>query len=375
MREITLKQPPFKIVLFLLSVQLLVFYGHWLLYATIIFTFMPGPEAVVWLRAILFGLSFYFVIMQILNQWNSRVLDILYTISAVWIGTIQLLFMACAVFWILAEVIVPFGVLPPWTALGTTIFTLTLLISAYGVVRSFRPRYKRYYVNIPNLPPEWRGRKAVMVSDVHLGNVRGNGSIRKMVRMVNAEKPDIVFIPGDLFDGSPVKYEWMVAPLSGIVAPHGAYFIEGNHEEFRDPAPYLAAIRAAGVKILDKEMVVIDGMQILGIPYRDSNEPEEVRDSLAAIPFDAAKPSILLKHAPSSPRAAAVAGISLMLCGHTHNGQVWPYNLLVRRLFGQAGYGYSQTNNMQIITTSGYGTWGPPQRLGTKAEVVVIKFS
>lgn len=193
--------------------------------------------------------------------------------------------------------------------------------------------------------------------------------------MINAENPDVVFIPGDLFDGPPSDYEWMAAPLADIKARHGAYFTEGNHEEFLDPAPYLAAVRAAGVKILKNEMEMLDGMQIIGVPYDGSNEPEEVRESLARVPFDPEKPSILLKHAPSSPRAAALAGISLMLSGHTHNGQMWPYRFFVRRLFGRAGYGHSQVNNMHVITTSGYGTWGPPQRLGTRAEVVVIKFS
>jgi predicted MPP superfamily phosphohydrolase len=285
------------------------------------------------------------------------------------------LVMACIFFWMIAAALVPFGFIPPFDEIGSVLFVLALILSAYSAIRSFRPRYTRYYVNIPNLPAEWRGRKAVFFSDVHLGNIRGVKSARKAVEMTNAENPDIVFIPGDLFDGPPADYAALVAPLADLKAPHGVYFTEGNHEEFRDPAPYLEAIRGAGVKILNKEMVVIDGMQILGLAYDDSNEPEEVRASLAAIPFDPEKPSILLKHAPSVVQAVAVAGVSLMLSGHTHNAQMWPYKFFVRRLFGKASYGHSKMGNLQTITSSGFGTWGPPQRFGTKAEVVVIKFS
>lgn len=371
-----MRHPPLQIALYLSGIQIVVFSAHWILYQTLVFTFLPGPQAAHRLWLALFILSLAFLVTQLsVNKWNFRVLDILYTGSAIWIGTMQFLMMACIVFWLAAEVIVPLGVLPPWQVLGATLFTLAVLLSAYSVSKSFRPQYVRYRVAIPNLPAEWRGRKAVLVSDMHIGNIRGNGTTKKIARMINAEKPDIVFMPGDFFDGPPADYAWMAAPLADIQAPHGVYFTEGNHEEFGDPAPFLEAIRATGVKVLNGEMAVIDGMQILGVPYAGSNEPEEVRDSLAAIPFDPAKPSILLKHAPSSPRAAAAAGISLMLCGHTHNAQMWPYNFFIRQLFGKAGYGYSQSHNMQLITTSGYGTWGPPQRFGTKAEVVVIKFS
>lgn len=376
MREMTLKQPLFTIVLFLAGIQAVVFYAHWILYETLKFAFMPGPRATFALEMVLLCLSLLFLILQILvNKFQARILNGPYAVMATWLGTMHFLVMACIVFWMIAAMAIPFGGMPPFDGIGSTLFAIAILLSAYSVIRSFRPHYTRYYVNIPNLPAEWRGRKAVFFSDVHLGNIRGEKSARKAADMVNAEKPDIVFIPGDLFDGPPSDYSKLVAPLADIKAPLGVYFTEGNHEEFQDPAPYLEAIRGAGIKVLNKEMVVIDGLQILGVPYDNSNEPEEVRDSLASIPFNPEKPSILLKHAPSAARAAAVAGVSLMLSGHTHNAQMWPYRFFVRRLFGKASYGYSQINNLQTITTSGFGTWGPPQRFFTRAEVVVIKFS
>jgi hypothetical protein len=376
MREMTLKQPLYKIALFLMGIQVVVFYAHWIVYETLAFAFMPRPKAMFILQVVLFVLSLLFLILQVLiNKFKARFLNLPYTIMAMWLGTMHFLFMACIVFWIIAAAMIPFGGMPPFDEIGSILFVIALILSVYGAIRSFRPHYTRYYVNIPNLPAEWRGRKAVFFSDMHLGNIRGAKSARKAVDMTNAENPDIVFIPGDLFDGPPADYASLIAPLADLKAPHGVYFTEGNHEEFRDPTPYLEVIRGVGIKVLNKEMVVIDGMQILGVPYDDSNEPEEVRDSLAAIPFNPKKPSILLKHAPSSVRAVAVAGVSLMLSGHTHNAQVWPYKFFVRRLFGKASYGHSEMNNMQTITTSGFGTWGPPQRFGTKAEVVVIKFS
>jgi predicted MPP superfamily phosphohydrolase len=314
------------------------------------------------------------VFQVLVNRWRSKALSVSYTASAIWLGTLHILLLACGIFWIIAAIIFPTGRMLPWGMLGMALFAAAILVSAYAVYNSFHTRMTRYDIRLPNLPPAWRGRRAILVADTHLGNVRGAGSTRKLVRLVNQEKPDIVFIPGDFFDGPLADYAALAAPLADIKAPFGTYFTEGNHEEFKDPEPYLAALRAAGVKILNNETIEIDGLQILGVPNNPSYKSKDLRAILEKMTFDAARPTILMKHAPTARRVAAEAGISLMLSGHTHKGQMWPFNFFARRVFGKAAYGHSEKGGMQIITTSGFGTWGPPHRLGTKAEIVVITF-
>jgi hypothetical protein len=136
------------------------------------------------------------------------------------------------------------------------------------------------------------------VSDTHLGQVRNDGFSRKIAAMVQNLHPDIVFIGGDLYDGQAVNLDKGVEPFSKISVPYGIYFITGNHEEFYDNSPYLQAVRRAGIRVLYNEKIDLDGLQILGVDYRDSKREEDFRTILQKIGIDRHKPSILLKHAP-----------------------------------------------------------------------------
>jgi uncharacterized protein len=176
-----------------------------------------------------------------------------------------------------------------------------------------------------------------------------------------------------LYDGSAIDADRAAQPLSKLTAPGGVYFVAGNHEQFGDDSKYLRAISAAGVRVLSNEKVEVEGLQIIGVPYRNA-AGGQFASVLRHINIDRDRASILLVHAPDHPEIAEAAGVSLQLSGHTHLGQFIPWSWMARRMYRQFVYGLSRIGNMQIFTSSGAGTWGPPLRLGSNPEIVMLKF-
>ena len=195
-----------------------------------------------------------------------------------------------------------------------------------------------------------------------------------MVAKILKEAPDAIFIAGDLYDGTAIDAHHAAEPLSDLKAPHGVYFVAGNHEQFGDDSRYLRAIEAAGVRVLSNEKVEVDGMQIIGVPYRNATRDAHLTSALKGVGLDRDRASILLVHAPDHPEAAEAAGVSLQLSGHTHLGQFIPWSWMARRIYRQFVYGLSRIGKMQVFTSSGAGTWGPPLRLGSNPEIVVLQF-
>jgi hypothetical protein len=213
-----------------------------------------------------------------------------------------------------------------------------------------------------------------LISDVHLGHVRNGSFLKRMVAKIVKETPDLIFIAGDLFDGTAIDATRATEPLKGLTAPHGVYFVAGNHEQFGDDTQFLRAIAATGVRVLSNEKVDAEGLQIIGVPYRNATQDGHLASVLDRIGVDRERASILLTHAPDRPEIAEAAGVSLQLSGHTHVGQFVPWSWIAKRVYRQFVYGLSRIGKMQIFTSSGAGTWGPPLRLGSKPEIVVLEF-
>jgi hypothetical protein len=177
-----------------------------------------------------------------------------------------------------------------------------------------------------------------------------------------------------LYDGTAIDAARAAEPLSKLSAPHGVYFVAGNHEQFRDDNEYLNAVASAGVRVLHNEKVDVDGLQIAGVAYNKASQPKVLASALDALDLDRDRASILLVHAPDHPEVAEAAGIGLQLSGHTHLGQFVPWSWIARRIYRQFVYGLSRIGKMQVFTSSGAGTWGPPLRLGSNPEIVVLQF-
>jgi predicted MPP superfamily phosphohydrolase len=253
-------------------------------------------------------------------------------------------------------------------------FTLAFLTGIYGLLNARWVRIRRVTVQLPNLPAAWRGRTALLLSDLHLGNINGPGFCRRMAALAARLQPEIIFLPGDLFDGVHADPDRLIAPLKTLSPPLGIYFTAGNHEEYGGEANFIHALTQAGIRVLENEKIIVDGLQILGIPYADSHYPIQLRATLEALRPDPAQPSILLNHAPHRLPIVEQAGISLQLSGHTHGGQLIPFTWFTRHAFGKFTYGLHSFGSLQVYTSSGAGTWGPPMRVGTHPEIVLIQF-
>ncbi len=357
-------------------IQAFLFLVHIAIYAT--WTFFWGPRDAssdVTLRIALAILSVSFVAASLLaHQYFNPLVRAAYTLASVWLGLVNFFFLAACVSWIAYGVPLLFGVHVEKRAIAAVCFGLGLLAGICAIVNAAWTRIVRVTVRLPNLPEAWRGRTAAVVSDLHLGHVRNTGFLRRIVRKLSQLHPDVLFIPGDLFDGTTTDLERLVKPWAEFSAPQGAFFITGNHEEFFSPSKYLDAVRESGIRVLENEKIILDGLQIVGVHYRDSANEERFRAILRQAALDRNAASILLVHNPNRLPLAAEAGISLQLSGHTHLGQFFPFTKIVSRIYGKYAYGLNRFGDLQVYTSCGVGTWGPPMRLGSNPEIVLIQF-
>jgi predicted MPP superfamily phosphohydrolase len=334
------------------------------------FTINSGTE-LVFLGAALGVLTGSFVASTILGSYFYNFFTRwYYRISAMWIGFFVYLFFASVLYGLAVMVS---GQLVPQVGVG--LVAAAIVASTYGFVHARRIVVKEVRVALPHLPAAWQGKRAIFISDLHLGQLHGPAFARRVVAAVNGLAHDIIFIGGDLYDGTGAPdIDELAASFKDFSAPLGTYFITGNHEEFGDSSHFLAAIRGAGIKTLVDEMVVVEGLQIIGVDYRNANDKERFKDILTGLNVDKKRPSILLKHEPKDLDVARDTGISLQISGHTHLGQMWPFGLLAQLIYKGFAYGLRSLGNMQVYTSSGVGTWGPPMRVGTHSEVVVFTF-
>jgi len=363
---------------FIAIVQSVIFLSHLFLYETWVFQTrgVPSPRVGAgWLKPLFAALSISFISASMLaRRYTNPLLRAFYRAAALWLGLLTFLVPAALVSWAvlaiaaLAKAPLNFHHMVEW------FFAAALVVGFAGVINASWMRITRTTVRLANLPESWRGRKAALISDLHLGHVRNGCFLRRMVSMILEEGPDAIFIAGDLYDGTHIDAHKAAQPLNRLTAPHGVYFVAGNHEQFRNDSEYLEAIRAAGVRVLHNEKVEADGLQIVGVPHNHATRGEHLASALKSVSLDRDRASVLLVHAPDHPEVAEAAGVSLQLSGHTHRGQFFPWNLFARKMYRQFVYGLSRIGKMQVFTSSGAGTWGPPLRLGSNPEIVVLQF-
>ena len=295
--------------------------------------------------------------------------------AAVSVGLLSFAFVASALCWILGGATRALGIPVGNHSIGLGMFGLGLAAAVCGIFNAAIIRTTRYKVAFRNLPGELEGRTGVLVSDVHLGNIRSVGFSRRVAARVRALKPDVLFICGDMFDGALVDLDACAAPWGAIGAPMGSFFVTGNHDEYADSAKIMEALRRVGIRVLENEGVTVQGLQVVGVHDGVSRDEREFREILVRSHIEGDRPSVLLSHQPSHLSLPNEFGISLQLSGHTHNGQFWPWSLLVARVFGPFAYGLNRFGGLQVITSCGVGTWGPPMRVATRSEIVLIEFT
>jgi uncharacterized protein len=363
-------------VLGITLIQAILLLAHWFIYYTWIAFWWPlSPAATLALRTALFLLGISFIVAALLGfRFENLLVKALYNLAAVWLGLLNFFILAACLCWLADFAYLLVGMPPNRPLIASLFFGLALLAGVYGLLNARRVRVRRVTVSLPDLSESWRGRSALLLSDLHLGNINGLRFSRRIVAQAARLRPDIVVIPGDLFDGSKADPDRLVAPFKELSPPFGIYFATGNHEEFGDVAYHSAALTRAGIRILANERVIVDGLHIVGVPYGDSTYPIRLRATLQGMRLGPGQASILLNHVPNRLPIVEQAGVSLQLSGHTHGGQVFPFTWLTRRAFGKFTYGLQQFGELQVYTSSGAGTWGPPMRVGTHPEIVLITF-
>jgi uncharacterized protein len=242
------------------------------------------------------------------------------------------------------------------------------------------PVVRRVPVTLARLDPALDGLRIVTFSDAHLSATNRGRRFERLVEIVNAQRPDVVAIVGDLVDGDVRELRDDVAPLADLVSEQGVFFVTGNHEYFVDTRAWLRHLPTLGVDVLRNERVPIRrgaaSFDLAGIDDRTaeaSGLPGHGADLDAALDGrDDATPVVLLAHQPVMVEQAAAAGVDLQLSGHTHGGQLWPFDYAVR-LDQPAVQGWSRHGDTQLYVTPGAGYWGPPMRIGARPEVTVVE--
>jgi uncharacterized protein len=237
------------------------------------------------------------------------------------------------------------------------------------------PVVERVTVPIHGLPPQFEGLKIVQITDVHIGETLDRRFLKRVVNQVNALEPDVIAVTGDLIDGSVAKLRDEVAPLAELKAKRGIFYVTGNHEYYHGAAAWVAEVTRLGLTALhnehrvlregDAQLVIAGVPDVEGARFAQSHAPD-VAKAFAGAPEGA--PRILLAHQPRFAARAKGHGVQLMLSGHTHGGQIFPFMFFVR-LQQPVIAGFKLLSGVPVYTSRGTGYWGPPFRVGPSSEI------
>ncbi len=369
---------PIVLIVSLIVFEILLVIVHLTVYATLAVAFGIGG---LWLKILFIILALTFVsAVALAHFYKGALVDRYYQFSAYWFGLIHFLFGGAVIFYFTLDIFYTHNVYVSPALVGAITFGMAFLLHFYGTIHSQRPEVTRVTIPFADIPgfrtDFWKGKKIVFVSDLQLGNVYRQKFAALVTAKINALDPYAVLIGGDLYDGVVCDEEKLIAPLHALHPPGGTYFITGNHEYYLSDVPRaLAAIRAAGIIVLDDKKIDLGGgIDLIGVDYPSVHKRDDFKNVLTRIGIDRTRPSILLKHEPIDLDVAKAAGVSLSLSGHTHHGQIFPLMFFTWQIYKGFDYGLKRLDAMQVFTSSGAGTWGPPLRLGTKSEIVLLEF-
>ncbi|HPF49966.1 MAG TPA: metallophosphoesterase [Draconibacterium sp.] len=260
--------------------------------------------------------------------------------------------------------------------LGASALILAVAVTTGGILNAQYRRISKVEIPMKGLKNEL---KVAHLSDIHIGHFWGAKTLQRIVDKTNAQNPDVVFITGDLFDGRIRLNAASLEPLKKLNAP--VYFVEGNHDGYSGAEEVKKNLREIGVTVLENEVTHFNQIQIIGLDHMRAtdNSPgmhgtghkpsiQSVLDSLNIFPN---QPTVLLHHSPDGIEYANAHGVDLYLAGHTHNGQLFPFNFVVGMIY-KYNKGLHDYKGTRIYTSQGVGTFGPPMRVGTKSEIVVL---
>lgn len=267
-------------------------------------------------------------------------------------------------------------------ARGAAIFAglTATAVTGYGVAEALGPpRLRRVQIPLVKLPRSMDGLRIATVADIHLGPLAGRGHTERVVAAINRLDADLVAIVGDLVDGTVAELGAAAAPIRGLRARHGGYFVTGNHEYYSGVEEWVAEVDRLGLRVLQNERLEIRArggvLDLAGVedPAATEMGPSGGPDFERALGGrDPTRPVVLLAHQPVQVREASRYGVDLQLSGHTHGGQMVPFNYLVG-LQQPVVSGLAAVDGTKVFVTTGAGFWGPPVRVGVPPEVALVE--
>lgn len=325
-------------------------------------------------------LSLAYIISMTLNKYlPSSINDFLYLIGSYWLSILMYSLLTFPIIGLINYILKRANynndnIFIFETILIVTLFTIIILIGSFNArnskVTSYDLKLENKTLNTPL--------NIVIVSDIHLGNLIKNSRLEKLVNEINDLNPDIVLLAGDIIDSdiNPFIDNNMAEKFSKIKSKYGTFGALGNHDFLtKSEDKIVELLRENSVTILrDDKALVNDSFYIIG---RDDSSVDRLSDtkrkSLSEITkdIDMSKPLIVIDHNPKDINESLDAEIDIQVSGHTHKGQIVPGNLVTNSLF-EVDYGYLKKNSLNVIVSSGYGTWGPPVRIGSRSEIVKI---
>lgn len=386
----------FGFIIFLTVVLAFLFGMHYAFFRSIIYFFnITRLLGKVFIYTAMTAMTFSFIsAFMLLHRYPNDWTIWYYRMAAGWTGLLINLLLAVGAAWLVIGAARVAGYTIHAKSMASIFMTGALLFSVWGLWRAFHPEVREIDIPVDSRSGDWQDYRIVQLSDVHLGFLRGREFADRMVDRVNALDPDLIMITGDLFDGIGGFYDAFIEPLNRLKAGRGIFFVTGNHEHYAGIGQTLAVIGKTGITVLDNEMVDINGLQVMGVSYpgirheteiaglKDMNPSKNYRILLFHTPT-----SILIPSSGRKPRHVSTywvpdttydfnrqLGVDLQLSGHTHYGQLFPFNLITRLIYRGNDYGLKQHQTLYLYTSSGVGTWGPPLRTAGKSEIVLIRF-
>jgi predicted MPP superfamily phosphohydrolase len=247
-------------------------------------------------------------------------------------------------------------------------------ITGYGVrTATSAPQIDRFQMLMAKLPRAMDGTRVAVVSDIHVGPLTGVDHAQRIVQVINSVNADLVCVVGDLVDGSVAELGRFAAPLAGIESRHGAFFVTGNHEYYSGVEEWVEEVARLGIRPLRNERVAINGLDLAGVNDLSGAQQGDAPDFARALgDRDTTRPVVLMAHQPVAAVEAAPFGVDLQVSGHTHGGQMAPFNMLVK-LQQPVVSGFGEVDGVPVYVTNGAGFWGPPVRVGAPPQVTVIE--
>jgi hypothetical protein len=272
----------------------------------------------------------------------------------------------------------------PWLSakgksISLVVYVVTAVILTAGYINARYPALVRQPLKI-NKPLASTSYKIVLASDIHLGMMIANGRLNRMVKMINAQQPDLILLAGDIFDedlGSVIRNN-LGDILKTLNAREGVYAILGNHEFFGNAGEAEKYLEDHQIKVLrDTSVLLPAGINLVGredITGQRFNRRDRKTLQELLTPLDSSKPVIVMDHQPYHLKEISALPVDLQVSGHTHHGQMWPFNYITNAMY-EISKGYGQIGNTHFYVSPGVGTWGPPIRTSCRPEIIVLEIS